>query len=80
VAFVGEFRHLGWILVLLGGGLLLIGLLLVAAGRLPFLGRLPGDIRIQRGGWTFYFPVVTCLLLSLLLTLLLNLIVRLLRH
>jgi len=77
---VGEFRHLGWILVLLGGGLLLIGLLLVAAGRLPFLGRLPGDIRIQRGGWTFYFPVVTCLLLSLLLTLLLNLIVRLLRH
>ncbi len=77
---MGEFRHLGWILVLLGGGLLLIGLLLVAAGRLPFLGRLPGDIRIQRGGWTFYFPVVTCLLLSLLLTLLLNLIVRLLRH
>ncbi|MGC8874633.1 MAG: DUF2905 domain-containing protein [Chloroflexia bacterium] len=77
---MGEFRHLGWILVLLGGGLVLVGLLLVLAGRLPFLGRLPGDIRIQRGGWTFYFPIATCLLLSLLLTLLLNLIVRLFRR
>lgn len=77
---MGEFRHLGWILVMLGGGLVLVGLLLVLAGRLPFLGRLPGDIHIQRGGWTIYFPIATCLLLSLLLTLLLNLIVRLLRR
>ena len=40
-------------------------------GRVPWLGRLPGDIHIQRGGWTFYFPLATSLLLSLVLTLIL---------
>ena len=61
----------------LGKALLLFGILLAAAGgvlllgaRLPFrLGRLPGDIVFQGRHTTFYFPVVTCLLLSLALTL-----------
>ena len=43
--------------------------MLVLAGRVPWLGWLPGDIHIQRGGWTFYFPLATSLLLSVVLTL-----------
>ena len=65
--------------VLLGFGLLLvaIGVILLllgsVAGRAPWIGRLPGDIYIQRGNWTFYFPLATSLLVSLLLTVLLSL-------
>ncbi len=69
---MGELRYLGWLLLALGGLFLLLGALVLLAGRIPFLGRLPGDIRIEREGFTFYFPLVTCLLLSLLLTVLAN--------
>ena len=73
-------RYLGWLLLFLGGLFLILGAaVLLAGGRLPFLGRLPGDIRIEREGWTFYFPLVTCLLFSLLLTALANLILWLWR-
>ena len=55
--------------------LIAAGLLLVVAGLLwpvvsRYFGRLPGDIVVRRPGFTFAFPIVTCLLLSLLLTLL----------
>ena len=65
------FRELGRMLLLLGGLLVLIGALLYFGGKLPFrLGKLPGDI-VHRGEHTaFYFPIVTCLLLSLGLSLL----------
>lgn len=76
---MGELRSLGWLLLALGGLFLLLGALVLLAGRLPFLGRLPGDIRIEREGFTFYFPLVTCLLLSLLLTVLVNVILWLWR-
>ena len=55
---------------------MIAGALLFAAGALLPLGRLPGDILWQRGNFSFYFPVVTCIVLSLLLTLLLNIIWR----
>ena len=60
--------------LLLVAGLVLagIGLLFMVAGRLPFVGRLPGDIYVQRGNFTFYFPLVTSILLSILLTVLFN--------
>lgn len=67
----------------LARGLIVAGLLLAAAGgllllagKLPFLGRLPGDLLIRREGWSLYVPLATCLLASLLLTLLLNLFGR----
>ena len=60
----------GIILILIGGGLYLASKL-----GIPF-GRLPGDIRIERGNGAFYFPVVTSCLLSILLTILLNVIIR----
>lgn len=54
-----------------GALLFLAGALLWAGGRLwPGLGRLPGDIAIQKGNWSFYFPLTTSLLVSLALTLL----------
>jgi hypothetical protein len=64
--------------LLIGSGVLLvvIGAVLMLAGRLPWLGRLPGDIYIQRGHWTFYFPLATSIIVSLLLTLVFWLINR----
>jgi hypothetical protein len=73
---VGELGGLGRLLLILGLMLAGLGLFLLLAGRVPFLGRLPGDIAIQRGTWTFYLPLATSILLSLLLTLLLNLFIR----
>jgi len=54
-------------------GLLLVGLgvLLTLSDKVPWLGRLPGDIYVKRDNFTFYFPVTTCILLSVGLTLLL---------
>ena len=69
----------GRTLMLLGGVLFVIGLLIVLLGKLPGLGRLPGDILIQRDNFTFYMPLATMILVSLLLTILLNLLARLLR-
>ncbi len=68
---------LGRLLAYVGGGLLLLGLLLILIGKLPGLGRLPGDILIQRGNLTVYIPLGTMLAVSLLLTLILNLLSRL---
>ncbi|PYN43205.1 MAG: DUF2905 domain-containing protein [Candidatus Rokuibacteriota bacterium] len=64
--------------ILVGFGLLiaLTGVVLVLVGRVPWIGRLPGDIHIQRGNFTFYFPLATSLLLSVVLTLLLYVVGR----
>jgi hypothetical protein len=68
--------ELGRTLVLLGTLLVLIGAVLLLAPRIPWLGRLPGDILVRREHVTFYFPIVTCLVVSAVLTLLLNLFWR----
>ncbi len=65
---------LGWALFALGLIIAAIGLLWILVPSIPWLGRLPGDIRIERENSRFYFPLVTCLLLSLLLSLILWLI------
>ncbi len=67
---------LGRLLIVLGLLIALVGVALVLAGRVPWLGRLPGDIAVRRGNWTFYFPLATSLLLSVVLTVLLWLIGR----
>jgi hypothetical protein len=61
----------GKALVLLGIGLIVIGLIFSLGGKFPWLGNLPGDIYIQRGRFTFYFPLTTCLLVSVIITLVL---------
>jgi uncharacterized membrane protein YwaF len=68
--------------VLIGVGVLIViaGGLLVLSGSLgvnvPFLGRLPGDIHVQRGNWSFYFPLTTSILVSVVLTLLFTFLFR----
>ena len=65
------------ILVVVGLALVALGLLLYALPSVPFLGRLPGDIRIERPGFRLYVPITSCIVASLILTLLLWLISRL---
>ena len=60
---------LGRFLIVFGLLLAAVGLLLVFAPKIPWLGRLPGDIIIRRQNFTFYFPLVTCLLVSIILSL-----------
>ena len=67
---------LGRALLLVGGVLVAVGLLLTLGARLPGMGRLPGDIVYRKGNVTFYFPLVTCILLSVVVTLLLRIFRR----
>ncbi len=62
-------RELGRMMLVVGAVLVIVGGLLAFGARLPFrLGRLPGDIVWQGRGSTFYFPIVTCIVLSILLS------------
>jgi len=56
-------------LIYIGIVLVILGLLFSQGGKIPWLGHLPGDIYVQRGRFTFYFPVTTCLLISIIMTL-----------
>ncbi len=60
--------HPGWLLVIVGLLIATIGLVWLLAPSIPWFGRLPGDIVIERGSSRFYFPVTTCVIVSLLLT------------
>lgn len=60
--------HPGKTLIAIGLLLVLIGLFLTFGGKFPWLGKLPGDIRIERDNFSFYFPLGTSVLLSLLLS------------
>jgi len=64
--------HIGKTLVMFGFILILTGLLFQFIGKLPGIGRLPGDIYIRKGSFTFYFPIATSLAISLLLSLILS--------
>ncbi len=66
--------NMGWTLIILGLVITAVGLVWVLARSVPWLGKLPGDVRVERDGFRFYFPIVTCLLLSALLSLILWLI------
>ncbi|MDB5197737.1 MAG: hypothetical protein JWP88_2108 [Flaviaesturariibacter sp.] len=67
----------GKMLLVLGGVIIIIGLIVYFGGNhLRWLGRLPGDIRVERENFRFYFPVVTMLLLSLVVTIVINLLRR----
>jgi hypothetical protein len=63
-------------LISIGIVLLVLGLILSAAGKIPWLGHLPGDITVERGRFTFYFPLTTCILISVFITLVLYLFRR----
>lgn len=62
-------NELGRFLVVIGAVIALVGVALILVGRVPWLGRLPGDIHVQRGNWSFSFPLATSLVLSVALSL-----------
>jgi hypothetical protein len=66
----------GKMLIILGAVLILTGLIFTFAGGIPFIGRLPGDIHIKRDGFSFYFPIVTCIVISIIVSALLYLFRR----
>jgi hypothetical protein len=67
---------LGKLLMICGGILVIVGALLIVAEKIPWLGRLPGDIYIQRPRFTFFLPLGTSILISVLLTLVLYFLSR----
>jgi len=73
------FEGVGKLLIFAGFFLALSGLLLTFWQKIPFLGGLPGDIFVQRNGFSFFFPLATSLVISVVLTIIINLIFRLLR-
>ena len=73
---MADFSGFGRLLMIGGAVLFVLGLLFMFGDKIPFLGRLPGDIFVQWKGFGFYFPVVTCIVVSVLVTLILNLISR----
>ncbi|MDA8099818.1 MAG: DUF2905 domain-containing protein [Nitrospiraceae bacterium] len=66
--------ELGKGLILFGAVLVVVGLLLLFSGKLPFLGKLPGDIVIKRDNFTFFFPLATSIIVSVVISLILWLI------
>ncbi len=70
------FSSLGKILMIVGGLLFLLGLFTVYADKIPLIGKLPGDIKIEKRNFTLYFPIVTCIVLSIIISLILNLFSR----
>ena len=62
---------LGKTLILIGIVLVVVGAIFSLTGKLPWLGHLPGDIMIQRERFTFYFPLATCIVISIVISLVL---------
>lgn len=69
-------NNLGKLLIIVGGIIVLVGVVLLIAGKVPFLGRLPGDIHLKGKHMSLYFPIVTCVVLSIILTIIINLLSR----
>jgi uncharacterized membrane protein YidH (DUF202 family) len=69
-------NDVGKFLIIIGIAIALIGLVLWSGFAPKWLGRLPGDVRIERGNSTFYFPIVTCIIVSIVLSLIMSLFRR----
>jgi hypothetical protein len=67
-------NDIGKVLIGIGIALIVLGVLFSLGGKLPWLGRLPGDIDIRRENFRFYFPLATCLIISVVITLLFRLL------
>jgi hypothetical protein len=59
---------LGKMLIITGVVLIVAGIAFIFADKVPFLGRLPGDISIQKERFSFYFPITTCIIISIVLS------------
>ncbi len=70
------FEPLGKILIIVGALIIIAGVVMIFWQKIPFLGKLPGDVFVNKGNFQFIFPIVTCLILSVVLTLVINLVIR----
>jgi hypothetical protein len=61
-------QHPGWLLIIIGLLIAGIGLIWLIAPPISWLGKLPGDISVERENFRFYFPIVTCIVISVVLT------------
>jgi hypothetical protein len=68
--------ELGKTIIIFGIILLVIGLFLTSPPKIPFIGKLPGDILIKKDGITFYFPLATSIIISIILTIIINIFLR----
>jgi hypothetical protein len=68
-----EFQQFGKLLIIGGIILVIAGILFFFADKIPFIGKLPGDIVIKKKNFTFYFPIVTSIILSIIISLILYL-------
>jgi hypothetical protein len=71
------FDSIGKSLILIGAIVVLIGVVVLVSGRIPGLGKLPGDILWERGNVSIYIPIVTSIVISVVLTVVLNVVARL---
>ena len=69
-----EFQQIGKLLIIAGIFILILGIIFLLGDKIPFIGRLPGDIIIKKKNFTFYFPLVTSIILSLIISLILFLL------
>ncbi|HHT9109835.1 MAG TPA: DUF2905 domain-containing protein [Candidatus Brocadiaceae bacterium] len=65
---MGEFGSFGKILIIFGIVLVIVGGLFMLGSKIPFLGRLPGDIAVEKKNFSFYFPITTCIIVSIILS------------
>jgi NAD/NADP transhydrogenase beta subunit len=70
---MNEFHSIGKLLILVGVVLVIAGMALTFWDKIPLFGKLPGDIAIKGKNFTFYFPIVTCIILSIIISLILYL-------
>lgn len=73
---MGELAAIARFLIITGIVLIIAGLILFFSGKIPYIGRLPGDIFIKKENFTFYFPLVTCIVISIIITIILSLFLR----
>jgi hypothetical protein len=66
------FTNIGKMLILLGVVMVVTGVVFILVGKIPFVGKLPGDIHVQKKNFEFHFPVVTCIVTSILLSFLVS--------
>ena len=66
---MGELSAFGKILIFFGIIMIVVGGLFLFGSKIPFIGRLPGDITIQRKNFSFYFPITTCIIISIVFSL-----------
>jgi hypothetical protein len=69
-------QEIGRLIVVIGAVLVVIGVLFVFSDKIPWIGKLPGDIMIRRKNFAIYFPIATCILLSILVTLVIRIFFR----